>query len=1007
MQARTKRTKTIQEQQYPLAWVPEAKQTEELIAAMDALEEAGFRPTAYKQLYLGIIDNASHAHNLMRCIQALTRAGFHGGRFKAVYADLIANAAHAYQLAAAFKDLYPAGLFDTDNTDIVTALLQNAQFAFVTASTFRSFQHAELYDPKYKEMYLGVIKRAPQDSQSLAWAADTLAALGFTGDVYRELFKKIADQGASVMYKLAPALHQLKDSGFSISDDVQIFVALIDNLAIANQLAQAFTELKKTGFDYDLDEDLYVLVIDESKRFPSLAHQIVAALQQLNAEGYFDSYNEDLFRAAILAPTSVKELINDPEKCDFAWLLLNHARTVKLARSINAGLVDYVFTELKGANLQPREHIFLYVEILNQINISNSIGAVKLLNQVCNTVMQYPHKSNKRDLEQVIQDTLNPKLRYGPLYKSSATYMFETLLEQIGKVNQVSKIKMKYDENSGYTISLPHHISVNISLLLQYANLSHICLSDDLISKLDRIIRKISPHHYANSFYMGAVDVDHLTDPSKRAVYWYTTERYKNINRIFRGEELSDKAQYGWVYPVHSSNSYLANFLCGCLINDAANKLEPLKNKRVKGAAKSMYITLDEIDPELSRGERVSAELKKRRLANVLRTPSITSFSHFRGGSQHFHQPGTTHTKLKGDYAGYPVINEDEGEIIFAHGEQIEYHESHDGGFFARLVRSPDHQRAEGYLAGLALQHAYQQHLIKPYKESYHSTTINGVSIARPNHGLAHTYRVMMNIPHLINYFAMHALDEGFKQFCQHLSESERELLCVAAAFSITGRESEIAAGEDLSRYDKYRKASEDHFRVFLENHAPKIYKPDKYTRRRFQHIVRYMGNPWYEQHSPDGEFVMINCHPDKLEREHRNHLHRLLTIAHKLDLPRCYSSQQFHASMAMCRALSDEQLDTQHAIKRSDYLKLIQYNIELIKAHGNMLQFDIAADGSFVERSSGYKAPFDEVSQSMKRLYEISETVPLSIVTFDQNGIVSDVEMEEGTLPGFGCQIM
>lgn len=151
----------------------------------------------------------------------------------------------------------------------------------------------------------------------------------------------------------------------------------------------------------------------------------------------------------------------------------------------------------------------------------------------------------------------------------------------------------------------------------------------------------------------------------------------------------------------------------------------------------------------------------------------------------------------------------------------------------------------------------------------------------------------------------------------------------------------------------------------------------------------------------------MINCHPDKFERQHRNYLHRLLTIAHKLDLPRCYSLQQFHASMAMCRSLSDERLDSQHAIARSDYLKLIQYNIELIKAHGNMLQFDIAADGSCIEQSIGYQSPFDEVSQSMKRLYEISETVPLSMVTFDHNHIVPNVEKEESAWSGYGCRVM
>lgn len=153
----------------------------------------------------------------------------------------------------------------------------------------------------------------------------------------------------------------------------------------------------------------------------------------------------------------------------------------------------------------------------------------------------------------------------------------------------------------------------------------------------------------------------------------------------------------------------------------------------------------------------------------------------------------------------------------------------------------------------------------------------------------------------------------------------------VAAAYSITGRESEISAGEDLKRYDEFREASMQHMEAFLEKYPPKTDNP--LMRECMLEIVRWMGNPGYE--------TTINEHANPDECEHRNFIHRILTTAHKLDLPRCYGPEQFQAAMTMCRNLSKESPEQQ-----VDYQRMIRYAVDINQAHGNTLSTLLSPSG-------------------------------------------------------------
>ena len=137
----------------------------------------------------------------------------------------------------------------------------------------------------------------------------------------------------------------------------------------------------------------------------------------------------------------------------------------------------------------------------------------------------------------------------------------------------------------------------------------------------------------------------------------------------------------------------------------------------------------------------------------------------------------------------------------------------------------------------------------------------------------------------------------------------------------------------------------------------------------RMADVIRYMGNPGYESEK--------NNHPDENECKLRNFFHRILSVAHNMDGARCYSPTQYHQSMWFSRDLSIKSDEQQNALN-----KIIRYNIQLIKAHGNMLRCDIQANGEFVDAHHDYKDIFAECSHSLKRLSEVTQTVPKPLIT-------------------------
>ena len=129
------------------------------------------------------------------------------------------------------------------------------------------------------------------------------------------------------------------------------------------------------------------------------------------------------------------------------------------------------------------------------------------------------------------------------------------------------------------------------------------------------------------------------------------------------------------------------------------------------------------------------------------------------------------------------------------------------------------------------------------------------------------------------------------------------------------------------------------------------------------------MGNPHYEEGEPDT--AALNNHFDDTERSIRNFYFRLLTVAHKLDLPRCYGKDEFTKAMRLCVNLSE---NTNESVE--DYQEMLQYVIGLIKQHGDMLCCNIMTNGTLYDVSRDYQGIFSEASTSLKRAHELIDCV-------------------------------
>lgn len=691
-----------------------------------------------------------------------------------------------------------------------------------------------------------------------------------------------------------------------------------------------------------------------------------------------------------------------------------------------------VLFQLQELGLNKTSHFFIYQLFFlpeNNPPVRSYYLSMKLINSLKRYVektvllqqVEFGYEAQSDELRHRITNLIESEsqLTQGPLNKSLATYGLEELLRNITTAKS-EDILIRYDVTHGYILQIGSASEIYINHLLNQANFNHIDLSYDLVQAIGGCIRKISPVFDEESLIHNGLEKK-LPEAAQKALLCYFGEwRYKNMNRLFRALPLIENIMYNWVTPIDGNANLLVHFLCGVLVNWAAKEVQLilahseeryLLEKVIKGLdsdmqqfkadndyfekqltlsvqkgilteeqstqLKPLFSRLNDLFPEydlLDRGELLdeSEELAStaRRGANPIITPSVTSVSARKEGVELFHRNGAVRIKFENTNS-YRLVLQGVGferEVLFPHGLSLIYTPNSTGGFFAKEVNSPGIIPTGSYWGATALSHAYHHHLQKIYADEACKVTVNNKIINRPNHGLAHTHRVMTFIKVIIDYFAHHAKEVQFRLFCIYISETEQDWLMVAAAFLVTGRESEIAVTENLQRYNEFKQASQENFTKFLKTHPPK--QEDAAMQQRMEHIVRHIGNPAYENDFKGNP--AINTHDNELEQKHRNFLHRIITTAHNLDLPRCYSPNEVDQAMASCRQFSMDTLGQQ-----ADYQRMLTYAIDLIKVHGDALRTDIALDGTLIPAFQNYRAPFDRVSTCMRDVQAMTDSIP------------------------------
>ncbi|MDR3504342.1 MAG: SidE phosphodiesterase domain-containing protein [Legionella sp.] len=1008
-------------------------------AAFLALSSIGATPEKNGSLYQYVIDmpHPSYYSNAMATVfKLLLDAGVSLEKDEAFYQTIIYRSGRADELAAVFKVLSVLGATFEENEVIYRAILDECRYGDKLAIAFQVLAAEGAMLKQHESLYLGIIEKAAH-ADEMVTAFKSLSDIGATLEKNSMLYQEAITYPHGG-HTASLAFEAVKSIGATLKKDEELYQAALHYAAHAHRMKEIFLVLASVGATLERHSALYQVAI-ENIYFAdgklvigfSLLAQAGATLEQHallyqeitknidrvdDVAAVFNALTHigaTLVTHSTLYKLAIYHLENGIIPClnIFSELGLHasdptHTKIMEqILKTMNPDSTLLLWLQTSG--FKARSHLYLYKAlfidggtlICTPFNLARVQSALdeflngrKVLN--CD---EDGYQAQSDEIIAVIQKAtdVEAEITQGPLSASSATLTLEMLLKQIANTD-VDKLDMRYDESFGYLLQVQGQPDIYINELLKLVNFEHIRLTDEDIAKLGNIINQVANGFSRQKISSANSVVNQLPEAVKSALGCYIGDaKYKNINRLFRGIPQTTEDQYTWISPGTGKNNLLANFLCGCLVNWAAVQL-PRLQIHSEEILFPEYLVMD-------RGENLKdAEqdgylgVSEARQANPIHTSSVMSVSILPAGSPFFHHHDTQRITFERD-KNRSVINEEEGEALIPHGTVHRFIRNPAGGFFARELNSPGIIPLGGYWSSIAIAEAYRHHLSFAYKEASNSITIDGKTVQRPNHGLAHEYRVMAYIDIVINYFSLHAKDPEFRLFCQWITFEEREWLRVAAAYSITGRESEMAAGENLKKYNQFRNASHEHMISFLQNFPPKV--ENEAMRDRMLHIVRWMGNPMYETDADNK--LAINQHEDLDEWCHRNFIHRILTVSHKLDLPRCYDPNDFEKAMSQCRDLS---LCSEK--QQIDYLQMIEYAINLIRAHGNALCMRVGNDGRFVPYQETYRAPFDKVSTNLRQLREMTDTVPrLSLTEAYQFTDDEDEELKQKILTMCGIE--
>lgn len=287
-------------------------------------------------------------------------------------------------------------------------------------------------------------------------------------------------------------------------------------------------------------------------------------------------------------------------------------------------------------------------------------------------------------------------------------------------------------------------------------------------------------------------------------------------------------------------------------------------------------------------------------------------------------------------------------------------------------------------------QYVYDNFLSKPYKDSAICSEdldvkINGTTVYRPNHGLAHTLRMTFVYLHgVINYLINHAKDSSIKTAGELISSIDKYNIQIALLFTIIGRESEVSFVENADKQSLYKKISAQQYRIY----AKKLNVPDVEI-DMYAAIIEHLGNPPFLLDNPSIDakykFALI-----------------AMNLAHRLDLARCYTPEEYAHALE-----KTYDVVTRSTQQQTDLLQLIKLATKSISNSGDRLMTDISGHTNptqplltaLTPSEKTYHLRFAHASQEPKRfMLECNKLAALYAPTFGNvgNGRITDEKLKD-----------
>ena len=573
-------------------------------------------------------------------------------------------------------------------------------------------------------------------------------------------------------------------------------------------------------------------------------------------------------------------------------------------------------------------------------------------------------------------------LTHGPLVKNRSTYLLEQILIGIAQ-HGLGRVVTHENRWGEYELQYPcdatHVKLVNLTLLCQSADFNHIILTEHCIKHLGGLLEvqyelagipRIHLLKLNNPAFSGDVGLI-----LRKAIYSYTMSQaetphlssplYAEVNALLRGRPLINGKSGPCRY-----NSVLVSLILISLIAHALNQWPQYLSTQDLERSRQQQEEMPLIRKIGDLGFMRQLDLLRSRKM-ITRLDALTSTSQENAIHQIEHFDKMKFTLFFNNAPLMPALLDaveiTEHEQILLPGLQVIYHSGEAAETLeACVVSTPC--RSDNYWIRHALRYCYVNHLSHFYTDIDDRLLLDGRIVARPNHGLAHAFRVCHLIDPVIQYLRCFAQESELSHFCRQLSESDWMLLKIAAIFSVSGRESEVSFQDDLAKYEHYRRRSSTLFLEYVKTFPECIAKSLQVGRvpllAGFAEVIRFMSNPFYS--------TTLNTAQGP-DRQIRNALNWILSLAHKLDLARCYSASEYQKAIEFYHHGPFIQESPEQA---AAFQSLERYVQTLILAHGDRLMCQTEGD-QLIDSTLSYQPMFADYSSNPALLEREASFIP------------------------------